>query len=206
MYDLYKFPFSEGIHASPFSSSRYIFFIYLCTLASQVQAGQLFPPNNIGQNTNVPCPNGELLTWNGDHVDCTNPTPGVSVSCPAGQFLTGISNGSPICAPDNDSVSIACPAGQFLSAISNGSPVCATPAAAKEISISVGELSQYHNNCKNPFTDYMSCAAACSRFCNNGCVNGAGDGSCAPINNANTYKGGVLSEWNGVNANCTCFF
>ena len=71
--------------------------ICFCTLATSAQAGQLFPPNNIGQNPNVSCPNGELLTWHGDRVDCTSPTPGVTVSCPAGQVLTGITNGVPVC-------------------------------------------------------------------------------------------------------------
>lgn len=69
----------------------------ICTIATSAQAGQLFPPNNIGSNPNVSCPNGGVLTWNGDHVDCVNPTPGVSVSCPAGQVLTGINNGVPVC-------------------------------------------------------------------------------------------------------------
>jgi len=64
---------------------------------SPAKAGQLFPPNNIGSNPNISCPNGELLSWKGDHVDCTNPTPGVTVSCPEGQVLTGITHGSPLC-------------------------------------------------------------------------------------------------------------
>jgi hypothetical protein len=71
--------------------------VVLCTLVGAAKAGQLFPPNNIGSNPNVSCPNGELLTWHGDRVDCENPTPGVSVSCPAGQVLNGIANGAPVC-------------------------------------------------------------------------------------------------------------
>ena len=69
--------------------------------------GQLFPPANIGANPNIPCPNGQLLGWHGDRVDCTNPTPGVTVSCPAGQFLTAITNGVPVCTPDNDTASVS---------------------------------------------------------------------------------------------------
>jgi hypothetical protein len=76
--------------------------IGFCSLAAPpVQAGQLFPPDNIGANPNVSCPNGGVLTWHGDRVDCVNPTPGVSVSCPPGHVLTGISNGSPICISSN---------------------------------------------------------------------------------------------------------
>ena len=70
----------------------------LCTIAASAQAGQLFPPNNIGSNPDVSCPHGGVLTWHGDHVDCVNPTPGVTVSCPAGQVLTGINNGNAVCA------------------------------------------------------------------------------------------------------------
>jgi len=64
---------------------------------SPANAGQLFPPNNIGANPNIACPNGQLLSWQGDHVDCTNPTPGVTISCPEGQVLTGIASGVPSC-------------------------------------------------------------------------------------------------------------
>ncbi len=71
-------------------------FMLLAPLAS-AQAGQLFPPNNIGSNPNVPCPNGSMLDWTGDAVECTDPTPGVTVSCPQGQVLNGITNGKPVC-------------------------------------------------------------------------------------------------------------
>ena len=74
-------------------------------ISPSAQAGQLFPPNNIGSNANVSCPNtaqlspnAGVLTWNGDHVDCVNPTLGVTVSsCPAGSILTGINQGQPVC-------------------------------------------------------------------------------------------------------------
>ena len=71
--------------------------ICFCTAAAPAQAGALFPPDNIGKNPNVACPNGQVLSWQGDRVDCVNPTPGVTVSCPAGQVLTGITNGVPTC-------------------------------------------------------------------------------------------------------------
>jgi hypothetical protein len=71
----------------------------LAVLAVPAQAGQLFPPSNIGPNPNVKCPSGQVLTWNVDHVECTNPTPGVTVSCPTGQTLTGIQYGQPVCVP-----------------------------------------------------------------------------------------------------------
>ena len=79
---------------------RYTVFPSICLLALlavPAQAGQLFPPANIGPKPDVACPSGKVLTWNVDHVDCVNPTPGVTVSCPAGQVLTGIQNGQPVC-------------------------------------------------------------------------------------------------------------
>lgn len=62
------------------------------------KAGTLFPPANIGANRDVPCPNGTVLSWTGDSVVCKDPTPGVSVSCPAGKVMTGISSGQAVCA------------------------------------------------------------------------------------------------------------
>lgn len=58
-------------------------------------AGALFPPE--GLSSSQPCPSGQVLGWTGNSVACTDPTPGVTVSCGAGQTLTGISNGAPIC-------------------------------------------------------------------------------------------------------------
>ena len=66
---------------------------------ASTQAGQLFPPANIGKNPNVTCPNGQLLGWTGDAVACADPTPGVTVSCPSGDVLTGITNGVADCVP-----------------------------------------------------------------------------------------------------------
>lgn len=82
---------------SNFSVSALTSVLALLAALSPANAGQLFPPNNIGSNPNVSCPHGQLLSWRGDHVDCTDPTPGVTVSCPAGQVLNGINNGSPVC-------------------------------------------------------------------------------------------------------------
>jgi|SRR5208337_1795546 len=97
----------------------------VCTVAAPAQAGQLFPPNNIGSNPNISCPHGGVLTWDADHVDCVNPTPGVTVtSCPAGQVLTGISSGSPICVVPTPTLSLSCPAGEVLTGILNGAPTC----------------------------------------------------------------------------------
>ena len=83
-----------------FKSYFYAATAFICfgSLSVPAHAGQLFPPANIGQHPNVSCPNGSLLTWHGDHVDCADPTPGVSVTCPAGQVLTGIASGVPSCA------------------------------------------------------------------------------------------------------------
>ena len=59
------------------------------------QAGQLFPPEN--QRTGGSCTDGQVLGWSGDSVKCTNPTPGVNISCPAGQVLRQVVNGVPTC-------------------------------------------------------------------------------------------------------------
>jgi hypothetical protein len=83
--------------------------LILCSSAFPAFVGQLFPPANIGAGPNVSCPNGEVLAWTGDAVNCTNPTPGVTASCAAGQVLTGISAGAPVC----KSVP-TCPAGETL--------------------------------------------------------------------------------------------
>jgi hypothetical protein len=84
---------------------RYAAFSSVCLLALLAvpaqawlaQAGQLFPPQNIGSNANVKCPSGQVLTWNVDHVDCVDPTAGVTFACPSGQVLTSIVNGRPVC-------------------------------------------------------------------------------------------------------------
>jgi hypothetical protein len=70
--------------------------------AVPAQAGQLFPPSNLS-NPASDCPSGQVLAWNGEHgtVECSNPTPGITVSCPAGQVLTGIVNGVPTCSSWN---------------------------------------------------------------------------------------------------------
>ena len=67
------------------------------TAISSAQAGQLFPPANIGAQPNAACPNGYLLDWTGQSVECTNPTPGVTVSCANGTVMTGILNGVAQC-------------------------------------------------------------------------------------------------------------
>ncbi|MGD0762499.1 MAG: hypothetical protein ABR929_04780 [Roseiarcus sp.] len=89
----------------PFTSRFYattalVYFIALATLTS-AQAGQLFPPNNL-PDPKQSCPNGQVLSWTGGDgtVDCTDPTPGVTVpSCPAGQGLTGLNQGVATCQP-----------------------------------------------------------------------------------------------------------
>src|SRR5208337_2968880 len=72
----------------------------LCTIAASAQAGQLFPPSNIGTNPNVVCPNSEVLAWTGEAVACVDPTPGVNVSCPTGTALNAINRAlPPTCVP-----------------------------------------------------------------------------------------------------------
>lgn len=75
------------------------------------QAGQLFPPMGLpGGDAHRNCDNGQMLSWNGVNgtVECRDPTPGVTVSCPSGQALTGVSQGSPVCSPLQAS---ECPSG-----------------------------------------------------------------------------------------------
>lgn len=64
---------------------------------SSAQAASLFPPDNIGSDPSKSCPNGQVLKWTGDGVECADPTPGVTVMCPKGQMLVGIKNGEPVC-------------------------------------------------------------------------------------------------------------
>ena len=72
-------------------------FIYIRVISGSGSAGLLFAPNNIGPDPNGACPYGEVLSWESDHVDCVNPTPGVTVARADGQELTGISSGTPVC-------------------------------------------------------------------------------------------------------------
>lgn len=62
------------------------------------EAGQLFPPSNMREMPNLPCPRNGVLQWSGSEVQCVDPTPGVSLSCPSGEVLTGIQTGLPVCA------------------------------------------------------------------------------------------------------------
>ena len=74
----------------------------LCTGSIPAHAGQLFPPKNLS-NSQQNCPNGQVLSWNGNDgcVECNDPSPGVTVArCPSGQELVGITNGQPICESD----------------------------------------------------------------------------------------------------------
>jgi hypothetical protein len=156
--------------------------IYLCVLAVPAQAGQLFPPANIGSNPNVSCPNGQVLTWTGETVACTNPTPGVSVSCIAGQVLMGISNGTPVCTTvpvcqanqllNFNGTSFTCTVGGEASGItgwvsiggcadgspniynwSNGLNTCYNMPSPQQICENAG-YANYTGACQSIFTDY----------------------------------------------------
>lgn len=83
---------------------KYCIFLLLLCLASTANAGNLFPPNNIGSNPNIACPNGTVLKWTGDAVNCADPTPGVNVSCPTGKIMIGITKGVPTCITPTSSV------------------------------------------------------------------------------------------------------
>ena len=119
----------------------------LCTIAVPATAGQLFPPvglpngPNGNPDTTKNCPSGQVLQWNGSKgcVECSDPTPGITVACPTGQVLTGITNGQPVCSVDaswiyqqpwdfaNGTFSYTCPQGTVSSCFAptfNGNVVC----------------------------------------------------------------------------------
>lgn len=67
-------------------------------LAGSVYAGQLFPPDNIGPDVTISCPNHSVLTWTGNSVECTDPSKGVSIEkCGLGELMSGIRQGIAIC-------------------------------------------------------------------------------------------------------------
>ncbi len=142
-----------------FKSRYYAIIVMVSLLAlaplASAQAGNLFPPANIGANPNIPCPNGSVLSWSGDSVTCTDPTPGVTTttSCPTGQVMMGVSGGKATCVPLSTtstcptgqvmmgvsagaatcvplSTTSTCPTGQVMMGMANGSPVCASLTSA----------------------------------------------------------------------------
>lgn len=72
-------------------------FALLVSFTSASFAGQLFPPENIGSNPSVACPDGGVLSWSGTSVKCVDPTAGVNVTCDKGLTLTGINYGKAVC-------------------------------------------------------------------------------------------------------------
>ncbi len=80
-----------------YATAALISFITVAPLAS-AQAGQLFPPGNtINNDATNDCPTGSTLSWNGAKgtVECTGIS--TATNCPAGQVLTSIKNGAPVC-------------------------------------------------------------------------------------------------------------
>ena len=120
-----------------YASAAMISFLGFVPLAP-AQAGQLFPPSNIGANPNVTCPSGQVLGWTGDAVACTNPTPGVTTTaCPTGQQMVQISGGTPVCANPTPGVTVSCPSGSILVGITNGAANCLpSPAIADTVTVS----------------------------------------------------------------------
>ena len=98
--------------------------VAFCALAMvpQARADQLFPPANIGANANSPCPNGQVLGWTGQGVNCTDPTPGVTTTnvCPSGYYADAIVKGGADCKP----LTVVCNSGYYLEGIINGSADC----------------------------------------------------------------------------------
>lgn len=114
---------------------RFVFHaLLLVLLTAPAFAGTLFPPANSAKNGVgiYACADKSALVWstdNGGSLKCTDTSSMVTIaSCPAGQVLTGVTNGVPTCIvpPSNNTLNISCPAGQVLSGISNGSAVCTT--------------------------------------------------------------------------------
>lgn len=81
---------------------------------------------------NIHTPNNTLMSNICDDTggDCFSPSliGGAGMSCPTGQYMTGIANGMPICTPN---IVAACPPGQFLIGVApDYSPICSTPPAS----------------------------------------------------------------------------
>lgn len=74
---------------------RLIAFVLLCLTITSANAGSLFPPKGLDQGES--CPTNHALTWIGDGLECTPVTMSLTLSCPSGQLLTGISNNQPVC-------------------------------------------------------------------------------------------------------------
>lgn len=100
-------------------------------------AGSLFPPANATKTgTTFSCPNNSSLVWstldNGS-LRCADTTNMVTVAaCPAGQVMTGISNGNAVCttAAQTSTTTANCPSGQVMTGLNNGSPVCSVPTSS----------------------------------------------------------------------------
>ena len=86
-------------HRSAHDMTRHLIAAVFALLLSTsvTHAGNLFPPQNLNGPVSNPCPNNQVLKWTGDGVSCADPTPGVTVMCPAGSLLRGIKNGQPVC-------------------------------------------------------------------------------------------------------------
>ena len=74
-------------------------------------------------------------------VTCANIPPGVLVpSCPAGQYMTSITNGVPTCsAPAPAAITTSCPAGQVMTGLNNNAAVCTPMPAMTVVASSLGE-------------------------------------------------------------------
>lgn len=82
-------------------------------------------PSTVYTQTGQICPVGALLVsfTSGGSIVCSSYSSTLTVSCPAGQVLTGLSNNQPVCAtlPTN---TLVCPTGQYLTGIANGQAQC----------------------------------------------------------------------------------
>lgn len=80
----------------------------------------------LGKVTLPDCATGSYLTSDGHSFSCAAPS-NLSVSCPGGQFLTGIVNGQPECAP-SPIAGLSCASGNYVVGFdASGTPICAAP-------------------------------------------------------------------------------
>ena len=75
---------------------RILFLFLVFALPLQAEAGQLFPPEGVSEETGT-CPEGYLLAWTGNSVKCQEPLANLTITCPEGEYLTGLNKGKPVC-------------------------------------------------------------------------------------------------------------
>jgi len=146
---------------------------YLLSAAQTAQAGRVLPPINLPNCIG----NNVFLSWstndNGS-VQCQDPSPAVSIpNCPAGQYISGIQNGVPVC---STAPSGSCPPGEVLVSVGGGGVTCASPLANLNANCPAGQVMVSINGgaptCANPSPD-VSVANCTSGYVMTGISNGS---------------------------------